>query len=26
MYGGMFPGADSNGEVQVNGQATVRVQ
>jgi Flp pilus assembly protein TadG len=26
LYGSMFPGADSNGEIQVNGQATVRVQ
>ena len=26
MYGSMFPGADTNGTVQVNGQATVRVQ
>jgi hypothetical protein len=26
LYGSMFPGADTNGDVQVNGQATVRVQ
>jgi Flp pilus assembly protein TadG len=26
MYGSLFPGASTNGDVQVNGQATVRVQ
>jgi Flp pilus assembly protein TadG len=26
LYGSMFPGADANGEIEVDGQATVRVQ